>query len=188
MLLAQYQKGQHEWEQQCKSLLCAEILTQFGPALRDVNNERLAEHVRDDITKFRAAFTEEAKAGEVPPREEIIMVAKIYSAKTRSQEEEQEILALARRAQHFRCRQLNAVGRSLVRITGNMLGAGLPLTNAGDEVWFIYGMNKPMVLRPEKRPHVFRIIGECYLHGCTQGELFGSGHLHCESAEPIIIV
>ena len=188
IMLERYQEALHDLGHRGKSLFNAVILTQIGSALGYATTERLVECICNQVAEFCAEFAEEAESGEVPTREEIIRSAKIYSSKARSHEEEQEGLGLARRAQEFSCRRGDVYERSLFRTRQGMLGAGLPLIEPGDEVWFIYGANTPVVLRPEERLGMFKIVGECYLHGCMQGELFKSGELRIENVEPITIV
>ena len=78
--------------------------------------------------------------------------------------------------------------RQLFRANNGILGSGLTLVKSGDQIWLLREMNTPVILRPDTTPDQFKIVGECYLHGCMNGELFSHGYLDRNSAKPIVIV
>lgn len=41
----------------------------------------------------------------------------------------------------------------------------------GDQVWLIRGTRLLFVLRPMSDEDCFRLVGETYVHGCTNGEV-----------------
>ena len=48
--------------------------------------------------------------------------------------------------------------------------------DSGDQVWILENGNVPFVLRPTgKRGETFILVGECYLHGVMDGQLFEAG-------------
>ena len=57
----------------------------------------------------------------------------------------------------------------------HQLGLRPQSIDVGDEVWFISGSHLPYVLRPiseQDGAGGFRLVGETYVHGCMQGEIF----------------
>jgi hypothetical protein len=49
----------------------------------------------------------------------------------------------------------------------------LPLaTKIGDEVAILHGCDSPFVIRRSKPDTFYKLIGECYVHGMMEGELF----------------
>lgn len=78
--------------------------------------------------------------------------------------------------------------RQIFRCQNSMLGNGPRIARSGDQVWFLENLNVPMILRPMETENEFKIVGECYLHGCMNGELFRDGQLDAKSGKPIVII
>lgn len=60
-------------------------------------------------------------------------------------------------------------GRKLMRGSGGYIGTVPQPTQKGDEICVLLGCHTPMVLR-RVRADVFRIVGECYVLGISEGE------------------
>jgi hypothetical protein len=68
-------------------------------------------------------------------------------------------------------------GRCLFLTSKGYIGLGPALTQAGDEVAILLGGTTPFMVRPGPASlatddrAVYEILGDCYLHGCMDGEL-----------------
>jgi hypothetical protein len=76
-------------------------------------------------------------------------------------------------------------GRKLFRTNNDLLGLCPDTAEEGDSVWIICGAKVPYILRSVPGSGSFRLIGEAYLHGFMQGEIFNSGK--AESCEIAIV-
>jgi hypothetical protein len=47
-----------------------------------------------------------------------------------------------------------------------------PGTKTGDLVFVIFGASTPFVLRQGDQAEVYQLVGECYVHGFMDGEMF----------------
>jgi hypothetical protein len=56
------------------------------------------------------------------------------------------------------------------------IGPAPAMTQAGDLIALIGGCQAPFVLRPDHERKIFRIVGDCYLHGFMNGELLTDAH------------
>lgn len=68
--------------------------------------------------------------------------------------------------------------RAIYLTEGGRIGLCLPHTNAGDEIWGVYGFRVPFVFRRldgDGRTEMHSMIGDCYLQGAMDGELLSSG-------------
>jgi hypothetical protein len=58
----------------------------------------------------------------------------------------------------------------------------LPLaTKIGDEVAIFHGCDTPFVIRRSEPAQLYKLIGECYVHGMMQGELFENPRFSIEN-------
>jgi len=73
--------------------------------------------------------------------------------------------------------------RSIFRTQEGYLGLGPYITQPGDLVCVLFGLNVPYVLRAVNEG--FLLIGECYVHGVMHGEKLEEGR--CEEREFKII-
>jgi hypothetical protein len=69
---------------------------------------------------------------------------------------------------------------SLLRTLEGDLGFGPPTYLPGDEVWVLENGRVPFLLRPTEDMSSFRLIGECYVHGIVDGQLFAKGPPECQ--------
>lgn len=80
-------------------------------------------------------------------------------------------------------------GRKLCITTGNRLGVVPPVTEKGDVVCIIPGMQTPYTLRPSYGPPIggpereYALVGECFIDGMMDGEMMDE-----KAAIPIAIV
>ncbi len=77
------------------------------------------------------------------------------------------------RTKMFILYQRNSVfgSRRLFRTLDNYLGLCPVSTETDDQVWLLENATVPFILRPTPELGVYRLIGECYVHGIMQGEL-----------------
>lgn len=73
---------------------------------------------------------------------------------------------------NMRCAMVALRGRQLATTKTGWLALVPESTHRGDRVAVLYGCGFPVVLRPSGNG--FRYIGECYIHGLMNGELFTS--------------
>jgi hypothetical protein len=66
-------------------------------------------------------------------------------------------------------------GRLLFRTNGGDLGYGPLSISPGDQVWVLENGRVPFVLRPVADGKNFELLGECYVHGVMDGQLFPNG-------------
>ena len=59
-------------------------------------------------------------------------------------------------------------GRTCFNTTSGLRGLGPAAMRTGDSVCVLYGATMPFVIRPEGS--MYRLIGECYVHGLMRGE------------------
>ena len=72
--------------------------------------------------------------------------------------------------------------RSLIRTSRrNILCLGPVVAREGDEMWFLQGARVPFVLRPLGNGN-HELVGEAYVHGFMQGEIFTKGGLSVSNA------
>jgi hypothetical protein len=62
--------------------------------------------------------------------------------------------------------------RCLFRSLNHYLGFGNDVTKPGDSIWILENATVPFVLRSTDRRDEYRLVGECYVHGVMNGELF----------------
>ncbi|KAF2647182.1 hypothetical protein K491DRAFT_763823 [Lophiostoma macrostomum CBS 122681] len=73
--------------------------------------------------------------------------------------------------------EVAVAGRAMFITQKGRIGLCEPTTKVGDEVWILEGGRVPFILRPLKvhgqdsSPH-HALIGDCYLHGVMDGEVF----------------
>ena len=63
----------------------------------------------------------------------------------------------------------------LFRTNGGDLGYGPLSTSPGDQIWVLENGRVPFVLRPVADGKNFELLGECYVHGVMDGQLFSKG-------------
>jgi len=71
----------------------------------------------------------------------------------------------------FQLMRLGAAQRALARTTRNYLVLGPASMAEGDEIWFLRGARVPFALRSMPNGQ-HEIVGEVYVHGYMQGEIF----------------
>jgi hypothetical protein len=77
-----------------------------------------------------------------------------------------------------RFRQAIAIGGlPLFRTTEGDLGFGPPSCSSVDQVWVLENGRVPFVLRPSQDLASFEFIGECYVHGIMDGQVFANDKL-----------
>jgi hypothetical protein len=65
--------------------------------------------------------------------------------------------------------------RLLFQTKGGDLGYGPLSMSPGDQVWVLENGRVPFVLRPVAGGKNFELLGECYVHGVMDGQLFSKG-------------
>ena len=65
--------------------------------------------------------------------------------------------------------------RLLFQTNGGDLGYGPLSTSPGDQIWVLENGRVPFVLRPVADGKNFELLGECYVHGVMDGQLFSNG-------------
>ena len=63
----------------------------------------------------------------------------------------------------------------LFRTNGGDLGYGPLSMSPGDQIWVLENGRVPFVLRPVDDGKNFELLGECYVHGVMDGQLFSNG-------------
>jgi hypothetical protein len=63
----------------------------------------------------------------------------------------------------------------LFQTNGGDLGYGPVSMRPGDQVWVLENGRVPFVLRPVASGKNFELLGECYVHGVMDGQLFSNG-------------
>ncbi|KAF1815964.1 hypothetical protein P152DRAFT_455687 [Eremomyces bilateralis CBS 781.70] len=79
----------------------------------------------------------------------------------------QQCLASAHRICH---------GRRAFTLENEYVGIGAAAMKVGDIVCILFGGKVPYILRPTDRTGMYRLVGECYVHGIMQGEVVGLSH------------
>ena len=64
-------------------------------------------------------------------------------------------------------------GRTFMASTTGLMCLGPEETQAEDVIFVAMGADVPFVLRPQEDGN-FKFVGECYVHGIMDGELFRS--------------
>ena len=67
--------------------------------------------------------------------------------------------------------------RVLFRTTEGDVGYGPVSSKPGDQVWVLENARIPFILRPTMTASSFEVVGECYVHGIMDGQLFANGSL-----------
>jgi hypothetical protein len=171
-----------------KSSFYAWVAFVFVVGLQFLDHGPAKDKLLEDLDELFSNFGEELVAGEIPSLQElndiedIMSEAGLYAAVP-------ELRFIEERVQQSNnLMERYGLQRQLFRAKRGMLGSGSNLARPGDQVWLLQRMNTPVLLRPTETPDQFKIVGECYLHGCTNGELFSHGYLDRNSAKPIVIV
>ncbi len=61
--------------------------------------------------------------------------------------------------------------RRFFKTKNGFFGLGPGNLHEGDRVWVVRGAHTPLVLRQVAEEETFRFVGDCYLHGCMEGEM-----------------
>jgi len=77
-------------------------------------------------------------------------------------------------------------GRKLIRTEKGVLGLGPKSARVGDEVWFLQGGKIPFLLRRMSNGNS-ELVGEAYVHGHMQGEIFSKAGFRVENAALVTI-
>ena len=153
-----------------------------------------------ELEKVYSSLIGECLSWEIPTLEEIEGIEKIIPELrvAATPRQEAKLRPVAERAMQFHTLvEKFGHGRRLFKAGNDILGSGSELVRPEDHIWLLKGLNTPVVLRPvgDSRvivhgglPMEFQIVGECYLHGCMDGELFSSGRLKRDSVEPLVLV
>ena len=67
--------------------------------------------------------------------------------------------------------------RILFRTEENDIGFGPLSSKPGDQVWVLENARVPFILRPAVKASSFAVVGECYIHGIMDGQLFAGASL-----------
>lgn len=68
-------------------------------------------------------------------------------------------------------------GKTLFATNADDIGVGPFSSAAGDQVWVLENGKVPFALRQLEEAQGFEVVGECYVHGVMDGELFANGEL-----------
>lgn len=148
------------------------------------------------IAAICSEFEEEIATGLFPSLMDVEyfdgLIRSFYSAESEAEELDldSKITELYRVAEHYAGNAIHFQKfRKLFR-TGNHknLGEGPQCTKPGDLVWFIKGATTPIILRRIDDRSQFRVVGECFLHGCMFGELFKDGQLNASAIQGISLI
>jgi hypothetical protein len=174
-----------EW----KSAFSALVACTFGQRLHESETKPAKDKALEALDEIYSNFGEELIAGELPSLEEIKDIEAMMNSSTKTSETlERRSGIVERAAQFITAWTWQGAPRQFFRAENGMLGSGMQLARPGDHIWFLQRMNTPVLLRPTETPDQFKIVGECYLHGCMNGELFSHRYLNKNSAKPIVIV
>jgi hypothetical protein len=174
-----------EW----KGMFYAHVVGAFSEVLLNSGTELARHEVLEALDGFYSHFAEELIAEEIPPLWEVQRIATMIPHLGTSPTVEAELRPISERATQFQNTLWQRGNkRQRFRAKNGMLGSGMKLARPGDQIWLLQRMNTPVLLRPEETPDQFKIVGECYLHGCMNGELFSHGYLDRNSAKQIVIV
>ena len=62
------------------------------------------------------------------------------------------------------------------------IGLGTETLLKGDQVVLVGGLSTPLILRPVPDRELFRIVGDCYLHGFMYGEILSDAYKEIREA------
>ena len=77
--------------------------------------------------------------------------------------------------------------RCLIITDKGYVGLSPSMTEAGDVVAILEGAETPFILRPTADEGVFRLLGDCYLHGVMHGELVSTKELEGRMGQLTIV-
>jgi hypothetical protein len=80
----------------------------------------------------------------------------------------------------------NMTERRMIRTEKNLLGLGPSIAEVGDEIWFLQGAAVPFLFRKMSNGN-HELLGEAYVHGFMQGEIFTVGGMKKKDAQLITI-
>ena len=183
-----------------KSCFHAYVTSEFSSELRKGRIRGSRGEAMKELDKVYSNLIGDCLSWQLPTLEEIEDIERIIPELRvpATPEQDVKLRPIAERALQFHTLVENfGHGRRLFKAGNDILGSGLELIRPGDHVWLLNGLNTPVILRPISGwrvigdghlPKEFQVVGECYLHGYMNGELFSSGKLKRNSAELITLV
>jgi len=133
---------------------------------RDAHMKTLYRRVFENTTHKPSDANDQGKAQSLTNAKSLLKTGLFHSNLSLSNEQHDalvlEVLKTIAQVAHHKLLFITAGGR---------LGLGSCTSKVGDQVYSLLGGNTPFVLRPSK-DGVFQFVGECYVHGIMDGELF----------------